>query len=344
MQRSSIIATVIAAGGVLVAGSVASVAVISASSTPSSESETVNLVAAGAPTEAPPVAQVAAPAPVVTPEAVAPTLEASKLPKIPVVGDDAKPASQPQAQPAAQTQTQTQTQARQPSRQSSSSSKPRPSSSPREVSSSKASSTVVNALGGGTVVSVSKATRGGFSAWAVKVQRTDGSVVTGYVDRATGTAVTVTPWRRHLTRGASASTNAFTVPRSRARHRRRPSPPSSPGLRRPHRPHRLRRDAVGRTCTTITWASSSNSAPRRPCSSAPAGHAIPCFLHAVLRSRFQVLDSPKSIARAACTCLAEASGHPQMRQEIPCEGPFHDHSHPVGGGVSVWCCPWWSWR
>lgn len=186
MQRSSIIATVIAAGGVLVAGSVASVAVISASSTPSSESETVNLVAAGAPTEAPPVAQVAAPAPVVTPEAVAPTLEASKLPKIPVVGDDAKPASQPQAQPAAQTQTQTQ--ARQPSRQSSSSSKPRPSSSPREVSSSKASSTVVNALGGGTVVSVSKATRGGFSAWAVKVQRNDGSVVTGYVDRATGTA------------------------------------------------------------------------------------------------------------------------------------------------------------
>ena len=23
-----------------------------------------------------------------------------------------------------------------------------------------------------------------------------------------------------------------------------------------------------------------------------------------------------------------------MRQEIPGEGPFHDHSHPVGGGVS----------
>jgi hypothetical protein len=40
--------------------------------------------------------------------------------------------------------------------------------------------------------------------------------------RAHGTAQTTTPWRRQRTRGASASTNANVVPRSSARHRRRP--------------------------------------------------------------------------------------------------------------------------
>ena len=42
--------------------------------------------------------------------------------------------------------------------------------------------------------------------------------------RAQGTDATVTPCLRHATLGASASTNACTVPRSRARHRRRPAP------------------------------------------------------------------------------------------------------------------------
>ena len=51
------------------------------------------------------------------------------------------------------------------------------------------------------------------------------------------------------------------------------------------------------------------------------GTPYPCFLHAALRSRFQVLDSPKSIARAACTHFTAASQHPRMRQEIPKKGP-----------------------
>lgn len=42
--------------------------------------------------------------------------------------------------------------------------------------------------------------------------------------RAHGTAATTTPWAGHSTRGASASSHAVTVPRSSARHRRRPLP------------------------------------------------------------------------------------------------------------------------
>ena len=44
--------------------------------------------------------------------------------------------------------------------------------------------------------------------------------------RAHGTAATTTPCTGQRTRGASASTNARTRPRSTARHRRRPSPRS----------------------------------------------------------------------------------------------------------------------
>jgi hypothetical protein len=44
--------------------------------------------------------------------------------------------------------------------------------------------------------------------------------------RAHGTATTVGPCLRQLTRGASASMNTFVVPASNARHRRRPSPRS----------------------------------------------------------------------------------------------------------------------
>jgi hypothetical protein len=42
--------------------------------------------------------------------------------------------------------------------------------------------------------------------------------------RAQGTAATTTPWRRQVTRGASASRNACTTPKSSVRQRRRPWP------------------------------------------------------------------------------------------------------------------------
>ena len=65
--------------------------------------------------------------------------------------------------------------------------------------------------------------------------------------RAHGTDATPTPCSRQVTRGASASNTARTVPRSSARHRRLPWPASYPGDRRRHLPQRLRARLVGRT-------------------------------------------------------------------------------------------------
>jgi hypothetical protein len=56
--------------------------------------------------------------------------------------------------------------------------------------------------------------------------------------RAQGTAATTTPCLGQQTLGAPASRSAPTTPRSNARQRRRPSPWSKPGQRRPPRPQR----------------------------------------------------------------------------------------------------------
>ena len=77
--------------------------------------------------------------------------------------------------------------------------------------------------------------------------------------RAHGTWSTVGPCSRHETRGASASNQTGTVPRSSARHRRRPSPRSNHGPRRPQRPHRREAPLRGRTETTTAPMSSSNT-------------------------------------------------------------------------------------
>lgn len=47
---------------------------------------------------------------------------------------------------------------------------------------------IVLAATKGTVTSVEKVTRAGLAAFAVTVERSDGSIITGYVDTATGTA------------------------------------------------------------------------------------------------------------------------------------------------------------
>ena len=47
---------------------------------------------------------------------------------------------------------------------------------------------IVLAATKGKVTSVQKVTRSGLAAFAVTVERSDGSVITGYVDAATGTA------------------------------------------------------------------------------------------------------------------------------------------------------------
>jgi outer membrane biosynthesis protein TonB len=207
MQRSSVIATVIAAGGILIAGSVASVAVINAASSSQPESETIQLVTA----EQTPSATAETPAadtPAVTAAAPAlPTVEAAPLPEIPVV-EEVAPAPQTQAAPAPRTQAAaapspaakptpkpTKEQAAQKNRKPSA----RPTSTPstdasssddtpevRELSGEKAVDLVLQATGGGTARSVEKVGHQGYEAWAVQLTRHDGSIVTGYVERSTG--------------------------------------------------------------------------------------------------------------------------------------------------------------
>ena len=188
MQRSSIIATVVAAGGVLIAGSVASVAVINAASSNAPESTTVALVAAGSTAEATTEAATQEPSESPEPSATAtpeslPSLTSEPLPEIPVVTNKnvtvqkqvaAAPAQQysaPQSQPSKSKPTAQKTKAAQVS----------------EISSSQAASIVLKAAGGESVTSVSKTTRQGTRAWAVTVQRSDGSVLTGYANRKNGT-------------------------------------------------------------------------------------------------------------------------------------------------------------
>jgi len=60
--------------------------------------------------------------------------------------------------------------------------------STRSISADKAVSIVLNATNGGVVQSAQSTTHAGFDSWAITVKRADGSIVIGYVDRATGVA------------------------------------------------------------------------------------------------------------------------------------------------------------
>ena len=178
MQRSSLIATVIAAGGVLVAGSVASVAVIGAAQSSEVDTSTVALVSDSVAATAQPTAQASgddsAPAPL-------PSASSVELPALPSDTPSAKP-RKPKASPSSTPSTRP---SARPSASASSSSDDDSTKSP-SVSSSEAARSAV-ASSGGTVLGVSKASHAGYKAWAVRIQRADGSVVTGYVDRASGT-------------------------------------------------------------------------------------------------------------------------------------------------------------
>ena len=160
MDRKAAIAVVAVTAGVLIAGATASLAVINASSSVSTP-DTVTLVADPA---AVPAENVAA----------APSLAASTLPEIviPEVVSAAPsapaPANTPQSKPSAKSSTTESVVA-------------------SEISANEATK-VVLAQASGKVMSVSKTTRGGYPAYAVKVLLGDGSTVTGYVSRADGVA------------------------------------------------------------------------------------------------------------------------------------------------------------
>ena len=152
MNRPTIIATVVAATGVLVAGSVAGLAVVNAVSSTPADSSAVEVVAAQPPAQEPAVAM--------------PTADAT-APSLP---DIAAPA-QPKAQPSNTADTVVEPVVI--------------AAVPKEIPSAAARKAVVKATPG-SVVSITKKSRQGLKAWAVQVQRQDGSIVTGYVDRESG--------------------------------------------------------------------------------------------------------------------------------------------------------------
>jgi hypothetical protein len=150
MQRSTIIATVVAAGGILIAGSVASTAVINAAVSTQPETSDAQILAA----PATPVLLSA------TTTAQLPALTVEPLPGIvvPAAGESAA-----QAAPASTQRTE-------------------------GISVDKAVGIVLGATDGGILQYTRQEAHRGYDTWAVTVKRTDGSVVTGYVDRTTGSA------------------------------------------------------------------------------------------------------------------------------------------------------------
>ena len=120
--------------------------------------------------------------------------------------------------------------------------------------------------------------------------------------------------RGSCTRGASASRNTRIVPRSRARHRRRPSPRSYPGARRPHRPQRPRGFAFGRTDTTTASAASSKSTPSTTVRVNPRHrcHTL-VFRTPSLPPCFEPSDSPKRKKQAGCD---RGSPHPATHGSV----------------------------
>lgn len=194
MQRSSIIATVVAAGGILIAGSVASVAVINASATSSPEVGTVTLVADEEPVtestgELVPDSVDVPPADQSTDVPTdLPSVESGALPSVPAVGGQSAPATRDGARD--DDPDDEAAPARNP--EPTASSKPRATKEAQpesSISADEARSLVLAEGKGVAVLGVSKATRGGLQTWAVRIERSNGEVLTGYVDRASGVVV-----------------------------------------------------------------------------------------------------------------------------------------------------------
>jgi hypothetical protein len=147
MKRNSTIVSVAAATGIVGATVIAAISLMQATITNGAESDTVTLAATSATTPVPSDL-------VFTPE---------PLPEIPVISDSAAP-----------------------SPGKSQGSKPKTSSqSAKQIDRDYAIKAVVDATGG-TVTGVETMTYKSVDAFAVTVKRTDGSVITGYVDRSSG--------------------------------------------------------------------------------------------------------------------------------------------------------------
>lgn len=168
MERSTIIASVIAGAGILIAGSVAGTAAINAAASSEPDPSSSQLLAAPAVIAPAPVSDVA-PLPSFTTEPLPEITEPSAATRPAKASDAATreaeaPAATPDSVPVAQA------------------------TLPPE----QAVALVLAATGGGSTQDVRQVTRAGYEAWAVTVQRPDGSIVTGFVDRA---SANVFDWR-----------------------------------------------------------------------------------------------------------------------------------------------------
>jgi len=195
MERSSIIATVVAAGGILIAGSVASAAVINATATSQPDGTTAQIVATSATAE-PFIETADASTSVELSEFSADDLPEIVVPEVDVPGINADTANEaPQVAAASPRSTPKPTPTPTSKPTAAKASAPASSATPedtapstRSISADKAVSIVLNATKGGVVQSAQSTTHAGFDSWAITVKRADGSVVIGYVDRATGVA------------------------------------------------------------------------------------------------------------------------------------------------------------
>lgn len=198
MQRSSAIALIAVTAGVLVAGSVAAVAVINAAST-SPEPATV---AAVADPSALPTASAFDTAPVDAPSfapGVLPSIEVADLsvasqapaapavePAAPSTAGNAKKKGGTEPSTSAKAAAKSAAQQATPAKAAAAAASETPKAvQPRQLSREEAAA-VVAAQVNGTLVSAKETERGGYNAFAVTIARGDGSTVTGFVDRASG--------------------------------------------------------------------------------------------------------------------------------------------------------------
>ncbi len=169
MQRSSLIATVIATAGIVGAASVASIAVVNAASSSDTDRGQISLVSAT-------VAQTSDSTPTPSNQSAepAPSIAATDLPALPTATPKPK-------KPSSSTRPSSTPSPKGPSQVTNSD------DGDRESVSSRQAVKAALAAADGSVTSVTKVKHGSFQAWAVRINRTDGSTVTGYVDRVSGT-------------------------------------------------------------------------------------------------------------------------------------------------------------
>ncbi len=176
MKRSSAIVSAIAATGVTLTLSLATLAMVEATSQPSSPIEALALAQPAAAADPEFTTEPLPDLPTIADLSV-PTSDATQAPTTPQPAVPAVPATSTTAKPKAKA-------SKEPAPTASASSSPQPQARTL-ITPDQAVAAVINATPG-TVNSVDLTQRNGIDAYAVELQRADKSVVTGYVDQSSG--------------------------------------------------------------------------------------------------------------------------------------------------------------